>query len=159
MYYIVYRGFRCMCTICSAMHYWVARASNNASRNHFGRSARCTTVPHRAAKDWHRESTYKRTPAPARIRSYAARLKPRTHVLFYTFCFLINIVSMSQCVRLNVHALCKPNPIEISDKDKDPSACTAFSDPCGPLLLKSLYNIEHLYLLRHLAIIVINLTF
>ena len=24
----------------------------------------------------------------------------------------------------------KLNPIETSDKDKDPSACTAFSDPC-----------------------------
>ena len=43
--------------------------------------------------------------------------------------------------------MCKLNPIITSDKDKDPSACTAFSSPCGPLVLKSAYNIKHVYLL------------
>ena len=39
--------------------------------------------------------------------------------------------------------MCKLNPIITSDKDKDPSACTAFSSPCGPLHLKSAYSIKH----------------
>ena len=48
-------------------------------------------------------------------------------------------------VRLVDGLIFETNILRVSPvKNKEPSACTAFSDPCGPLLLVSLYNIEHL---------------
>ena len=75
--------------------------------------------------------------------SYAARLKPRTHALFYTFCFLINFINIASMRTSECSCFCNLNPIEIVTRIRTQVPVRLFLDPCGPLLLISLYNIEH----------------